>query len=179
MADHGRPNETTGFSVSTCWIVAVDKLQDNGESITDVFYFCKRCPLSKSSFRLSLSSLVFYPYNYGNTVCFTAFGNHVGMSSISLPPVILLNIKMIGDWEHIMIRFKNEVPQAIHLSAHADGHSFAWSTIEKQEERPVAYVASGSRELNSPNRNSSQLLTDVISFRCYVWPCWVSYSVCT
>lgn len=52
-----------------------------------------------------------------------------------------------GDWEHAMVRFKDGKPIGVHLSAHADGHSWAWETMEKMGERPVGYVATGSREL--------------------------------
>lgn len=48
-----------------------------------------------------------------------------------------------------MIRFQNGTPFAIHLSAHSDGHAWAWNMPEKMGERPVAYVASGSREFTS------------------------------
>lgn len=48
-----------------------------------------------------------------------------------------------------MVRFKDGKPIALHLSAHADGHSFPWSIVEKMGDRPVGYVAKGSRELRS------------------------------
>ncbi|KAG8889140.1 Vacuolar protein sorting-associated protein 62 [Tulasnella sp. 332] len=75
----------------------------------------------------------FYPYNLGNIVVFNTFGNHV------------------GDWEHSMVRFKDGEPIAVHLSAHADGHSWAWKTMEKMENRPVGYVASGSHAMYGKN----------------------------
>lgn len=46
-----------------------------------------------------------------------------------------------------MVRFKDGKPIALHLSAHADGHSFPWAIVEKMGDRPVGYVAKGSREL--------------------------------
>jgi len=111
MATHGKPDPITKKSDSTCWIIAVDKTKEVGEGTLDVFYF------------------YFYPYNLGNTVAFTAFGNHV------------------GDWEHSMVRFKHGEPIALHLSAHVDGHSWAWKTVEKMGDRPVGYVATGSHAM--------------------------------
>ncbi|KZW02093.1 hypothetical protein EXIGLDRAFT_760309 [Exidia glandulosa HHB12029] len=68
----------------------------------------------------------FYPYNYGAAVVGIHFGNH------------------IGDWEHTMIRFKHGEPQAIHLSAHSDGHAYKLTCLETIDNRPVVYSASGS-----------------------------------
>ncbi|KAG8801806.1 Vacuolar protein sorting-associated protein 62, partial [Serendipita sp. 399] len=72
------------------------------------------------------------PYNQGNTVLFTHFGNH------------------IGDWEHAMIRFRNGKPEAMHLSAHSDGNAWKWDAFEKKGDRPVIYAAIGSHA-NYPN----------------------------
>lgn len=68
----------------------------------------------------------FYPYNFGAAVIGIHFGNH------------------IGDWEHTMIRFKHGEPQAIHLSAHSDGHAFKLGCLETIDGRPVVYSAAGS-----------------------------------
>ncbi|KAG8911482.1 Vacuolar protein sorting-associated protein 62 [Tulasnella sp. 408] len=46
-----------------------------------------------------------------------------------------------------MVRFKDGKPIALHLSAHADGHSFPWSIVEKMGDRPVGYVAKGSHAM--------------------------------
>ncbi|KAG9012665.1 Vacuolar protein sorting-associated protein 62 [Tulasnella sp. JGI-2019a] len=86
----------------------------------------------------------FYPYNLGNIVAFNTFGNHV------------------GDWEHSMVRFKNGEPIAVHLSAHADGHSWAWQTMEKMENRPVGYVASGSHAMYGKNGKHAYSLVSFI-----------------
>ncbi|KAG8904023.1 Vacuolar protein sorting-associated protein 62 [Tulasnella sp. 403] len=107
----GKPHPDTRRSDAACWIITADKKAIVGEGIVDVFYF------------------YFYPYNLGNTVVFTEFGNHV------------------GDWEHSMVRFQNGTPIAMHLSAHSDGHAWAWKTMEKMGERPVGYVASGSHAM--------------------------------
>lgn len=68
----------------------------------------------------------FYPYNFGASVVGIHFGNH------------------IGDWEHTMIRFKNGEPQAMHLSAHSDGHAWKMSCFETIDGRPTIYSARGS-----------------------------------
>ncbi|KAG8850239.1 Vacuolar protein sorting-associated protein 62 [Tulasnella sp. 330] len=115
MSTKGRPDPKTRLSSSAVWIIAVDKSKIVEPGIIDIFYF------------------YFYPYNLGNTVAFTAFGNHV------------------GDWEHSMVRFKDGHPIAVHFSAHADGHSWAWKTVEKMENRPVAYVATGSHAMYGKN----------------------------
>ncbi|CAG7846163.1 SubName: Full=Uncharacterized protein {ECO:0000313/EMBL:CCA74530.1} [Serendipita indica DSM 11827] len=109
---HCKPDET-GKSKAPVWILVRDKngvVEEKGD-ILDVFYF------------------FFYPFNQGNTVLFTHFGNHV------------------GDWEHAMIRFCDGVPQAMHLSAHSDGNSWKWAAFEKRGERPVIYAARGSHAM--------------------------------
>ncbi|KAG8760817.1 Vacuolar protein sorting-associated protein 62 [Serendipita sp. 396] len=49
-----------------------------------------------------------------------------------------------------MIRFRNGVPEAMHLSAHSDGNSWKWDAFEKKGDRPVIYAAIGSHA-NYPN----------------------------
>lgn len=85
------------------------------DSIVDVFYFS------------------FYAFNQGNRVFEDPnleFGNHV------------------GDWEHTAIRFNmsSELPNPTQMwfSQHSTGQAFAWSAVEKQGLRPVAYSARGS-----------------------------------
>lgn len=56
-----------------------------------------------------------------------------------------------------MVRFENGQPIAMHCSAHADGHSWHFKTMEKMKERPVAYVAIGSRELASSRAFTTQI----------------------
>lgn len=56
--------------------------------------------------------MFFYTYNWGGEVLGLSslnFGNHV------------------GDWEHIMIRFKDGQPQAVWYSQHANGQAFKYS----------------------------------------------------
>ncbi|KAG8965212.1 Vacuolar protein sorting-associated protein 62 [Tulasnella sp. 419] len=112
ISKEGIPDDA-GKSQSPCWIVAVDKSAIVGEGVVDIFYF------------------FFYPYNLGNEVACSSFGNHV------------------GDWEHAMVRFKDGEPIAVHLSAHANGHSWAWETLEKKDGRAVGYVARGSPHIST------------------------------
>lgn len=73
--------------------------------------------------------MFFYAYNYGGNVLGLKqlnFGNHV------------------GDWEHLMLRFKNGKPEWVWFSQHANGQAFAYGSLKKQGERPVAYVSKGS-----------------------------------
>ena len=43
-----------------------------------------------------------------------------------------------------MVRFQDEVPQAVWFSQHAFGEAFTYSAVEKQGDRPVVYSANGS-----------------------------------
>ncbi|KAF2857018.1 hypothetical protein T440DRAFT_512993 [Plenodomus tracheiphilus IPT5] len=75
--------------------------------------------------------MYFYAYNYGGDVLGLPslnFGNHV------------------GDWEHTMLRFQNDSPQAIWYSQHANGQAFTYPTITKHTDgsRPLSYSAKGS-----------------------------------
>ncbi|KAK6580682.1 hypothetical protein PZA11_006918 [Diplocarpon coronariae] len=72
--------------------------------------------------------MYFYAYNQGNTVLFQEFGDH------------------IGDWEHNMIRFKNQKPQTMWFSQHENGQAFTYQTVEKMDKsiRPISYSAKGS-----------------------------------
>ena len=73
---------------------------------------------------------VFYFYFYAYNEAPAVFGQEIGTH--------------VGDWEHNMIRFKDGVPQAIWYSQHAYGEAFTYDAVEKQDGRPVAYVARGS-----------------------------------
>ncbi|KAI0994522.1 hypothetical protein K3495_g13660, partial [Podosphaera aphanis] len=70
--------------------------------------------------------MYFYSFNQGNKIISKELGNHV------------------GDWEHNMIRFKDERPESLWYSQHADGQAFLYSAVEKMGVRPVAYSARGS-----------------------------------
>ncbi|KAF2709729.1 hypothetical protein K504DRAFT_467679 [Pleomassaria siparia CBS 279.74] len=74
--------------------------------------------------------MYFYAYNYGGNVLGSKklnFGNHV------------------GDWEHLMVRFSNGVPQAVWYSQHANGEAFKYDTVDKKDDsRPIAYSAQGT-----------------------------------
>ncbi|KAF2643474.1 hypothetical protein P280DRAFT_467495 [Massarina eburnea CBS 473.64] len=76
----------------------------------------------------------FYSYNWGGLVLGMKdlnFGNHV------------------GDWEHLMIRFSNGIPQYVWYSQHANGQAFKYSILEKHTDglRPIAYSGNGSHAL--------------------------------
>ncbi|EWC47694.1 hypothetical protein DRE_02894 [Drechslerella stenobrocha 248] len=68
----------------------------------------------------------FYNYNSAPPVLGITFGDHV------------------GDWEHIMIRFKDGVPSAVWYSQHADGQAFTYSATRKNGKRPIGYSSKGS-----------------------------------
>ncbi|KAF3932387.1 hypothetical protein ABW19_dt0204872 [Dactylella cylindrospora] len=68
----------------------------------------------------------FYNFNSGPPVLGIKFGDHV------------------GDWEHIMIRFKSGVPEALWYSQHEDGQAFTYDATRKNGKRPIGYSAKGS-----------------------------------
>lgn len=74
---------------------------------------------------------LFYAYNYGGIVLSHQLGNHV------------------GDWEHIMIRFRSSLPQAVWFSQHANGAAYTFSCLQKDSEgkRPVVYAANGTHAM--------------------------------
>lgn len=55
----------------------------------------------------------FYCYNLGNKVFNVRWGNHV------------------GDWEHMVVRFKHGKPKAVFFSEHNWGSSFTYDAVEK------------------------------------------------
>jgi len=91
-------------------------------NVTDVFYW------------------FFYPYNQGKQVCigldtpagcageYERFGNHV------------------GDWEHIAIRFVDNLPARVFYSQHSGGKEFAFGDkrVNLAGWRPLVYSANGS-----------------------------------
>jgi hypothetical protein len=60
---------------------------------------------------------LFYSYNLGNGVFGVRFGSHV------------------GDWEHVLVRFRHGVPEQVFLSQHAGGASYAFDALERRDER--------------------------------------------
>ncbi|KAI9743060.1 MAG: Vacuolar protein sorting-associated protein 62 [Claussenomyces sp. TS43310] len=68
----------------------------------------------------------FYSYNEGPSVLGLAYGNHV------------------GDWEHSMVRFINEVPTYIYLSAHSSGTAYNYTALNMTDSRATTYIALGS-----------------------------------
>ncbi|CED83091.1 Vacuolar protein sorting-associated protein 62 [Phaffia rhodozyma] len=109
----------------------------------------------------------FYSYNEGNTLFDIRFGDHV------------------GDWEHIMIRFYQGMPQQIFLSEHAFGEIWPFDVIDKGlnlhprgkewgwEERPVVYSAEGSHALyGTPGRQEYLLPFGLLSDTTSKGPLW-------
>lgn len=70
----------------------------------------------------------FYSYNHGTEVLGTEVDNH------------------IGDWEHSMIRFNTSTgePLYIYMSAHTGGYAYTWDAIDKLDDRPIVYSATGT-----------------------------------
>lgn len=73
----------------------------------------------------------FYSFDKGNTVLGRELGDHV------------------GDWEYVMMRFKNEKPEALWLSQHARGQAFTYEAMKKQGDRPVVFSARGTHAIFS------------------------------
>ncbi|KAJ4367962.1 hypothetical protein N0V86_009803 [Didymella sp. IMI 355093] len=74
---------------------------------------------------------MFWAFNYGGQVLGQNLaGNHV------------------GDWEHIMIRFKGGRPRKAWLSQHANGEAYTFDALEKDSNgRPLLYIAKGSHAI--------------------------------
>ncbi|KAF3035655.1 hypothetical protein E8E12_002050 [Didymella heteroderae] len=68
---------------------------------------------------------IFWAYNYGGIVLSQNLGNHV------------------GDWEHVMIRFKGGKPKQVWLSQHSNGEAYTFDALEKG----ILYVAKGSHAI--------------------------------
>ncbi|RKF60310.1 putative vacuolar protein sorting-associated protein TDA6 [Erysiphe neolycopersici] len=77
----------------------------------------------------------FYSFDKGNTVLGREYGDHV------------------GDWEHVMVRFKNGLPEALWLSQHATGQAFTYKAMKKQGDRPIVFSARGTHALFSTGGN--------------------------
>ncbi|KIW87525.1 uncharacterized protein Z519_11848 [Cladophialophora bantiana CBS 173.52] len=73
----------------------------------------------------------FYAYNRGDWI----FGL----------PVLELG-DHVGDWEHVMVRFQNETPQAMWYSQHSSGQAFTFGAVQKfnNGSRPIVYCANGT-----------------------------------
>lgn len=87
---------------------------------------CAIVTVDKGNGRMDAFYFYFHAFNDGTHVLGMEFGAHV------------------GDWEHNMIRFENEVPQAVFFSQHARSQTFTYKAVEKMGLRPVVFVARGS-----------------------------------
>ncbi|KAF2625693.1 hypothetical protein BU25DRAFT_345322, partial [Macroventuria anomochaeta] len=74
---------------------------------------------------------IFWAFNYGGVVLGKELGDHV------------------GDWEHVMIRFKGGDPKTVWLSQHGNGEAYTYKALEKYKsgKRPVLYIANGSHAI--------------------------------
>ena len=130
------PDDDGALHNSTaCAVVTVEHQVSNQQNVLDVFYF------------------YFYSWNEGADITQVLpplnklfrdskpgdhFGNH------------------LGDWEHNMIRFVDQVPVGIYFSHHSDGEMCAWddeSCLFKRDARPVVFSARGSHA-NYPSAGS-------------------------
>ncbi|POW09849.1 hypothetical protein PSTT_06501 [Puccinia striiformis] len=122
VSRNGIPDDNRKSQASTVILILVDKSSIVGKPGTiDAFWF------------------FFYSFNLGPTIANIHFGNHMCIFGFDIPyslslPKHLMNIldwnRQIGE-EHCMMRFENGKPQAVHLSAHADGHSYTYECLEK------------------------------------------------
>ncbi|OAP63031.1 hypothetical protein AYL99_02258 [Fonsecaea erecta] len=87
--------------------------------------------VSKPNNILDAFFFFFYAYNRGDWI----FGL----------PILELG-DHVGDWEHVMVRFQNETPQAMWFSEHSGGQAFTFSAIPKFNNgtRPIVYSANGT-----------------------------------
>lgn len=100
-------------------IIIVEK----GEGVVDVFYF------------------IFWAYNNGGIVV----GQNLGMSLVlralihspgggQLKCMLTRSGNHVGDWEHVMIRFKGGKPRKVWLSQHANGEAYSFKALEKDKD---------------------------------------------
>ncbi|CAL1699081.1 unnamed protein product [Somion occarium] len=68
----------------------------------------------------------FYSFDEGNSILGQEFSDHV------------------GDWEHIMVRFVNNTPSVIYLSAHSGGFAFNYSALQMTRHRATTFIAGGT-----------------------------------
>jgi hypothetical protein len=108
-------------NVTACVVILVEKSDVELDAFYFYFYSYDRGPNITQ---------VLEPLNgiFGKDVPGYTFGDHV------------------GDWEHNMIRFKDEKPTGIYYSQHRDGTSYKWddAAISKTGGRPLVYSAYGS-----------------------------------
>jgi hypothetical protein len=85
----------------------------------------------------------FFPYNNGKRVCvgwfsrwgcvggYSTFGNHV------------------GDWEHVTVRFVDDMPNQISMGQHDGGQTFRYGSggVALAGDQPVVYAAQGSHAM--------------------------------
>ncbi|OBZ79233.1 putative vacuolar protein sorting-associated protein TDA6 [Grifola frondosa] len=50
----------------------------------------------------------------------------------------------IGDWEHSMVRFVNNKPAFIYLSAHSGGSAYTFDALPTTNSRPTTFIAGGT-----------------------------------
>ncbi|KAI8990687.1 hypothetical protein BD414DRAFT_484490 [Trametes punicea] len=87
----------------------------------------------------------FYSFNHGGTILGIEFGDHV------------------GDWEHTMVRFVNNTPTVLYLSAHSGGSAYTFSATEKTNGRPTTYIAGGTHaNYATPGQHCHDLPFDLL-----------------
>jgi hypothetical protein len=120
---------------TACAVVAVEHQIPRKQNVLDVFYF------------------YFYSWNEGGDITQVVppldqlfpdskpgdhYGNH------------------LGDWEHNMIRFTDQVPVGIYFSHHAGGEACTWDNeacLSQRDGRPIVFSARGSHA-NYPSEGS-------------------------
>ncbi|EME38920.1 hypothetical protein DOTSEDRAFT_75581 [Dothistroma septosporum NZE10] len=100
----------------------------DGTGATQNATSCTIITVAKENNTLDAFYLYFYAYNFGGVYFGVEVGDHV------------------GDWEHTMVRFVNETPEAVWYSQHSRGEAFTYAATEKGTDgvRPVVYVANGT-----------------------------------
>ncbi|POW21419.1 hypothetical protein PSHT_02421 [Puccinia striiformis] len=115
------------------WLVSRDGIPDDNrksQASTVILILVDKSSIVGKPGTIDAFWFFFYSFNLGPTIANIHFGNHM------------------ADWEHCMMRFENGKPQAVHLSAHADGHSYTYECLEKSDhKRPLIFSALGSHAL--------------------------------
>ncbi|KAL4245139.1 Vacuolar Protein Sorting-Associated [Abortiporus biennis] len=108
------------------WMLSTENIPDaNGKSGAPATIVV----VEKSGGILDAFYFYFYSFNEGNAI-------------FNITPLTFED--HIGDWEHSMVRFVNNTPSVLYLSAHSGGSAFSYSVVQKLNNRAITFIAGGT-----------------------------------